>query len=222
MGYSGSFQLEANGRIHVYNTSVSKGDIKVETIHFNTLSDSYFILRTGDGYRYRFGTFGGNGIDYSYPETGTLPHNKTISSWYLYEISAPNGRKVSLSYNQSGESRIYSPVVNTTFHRNSTSSGAGIRTNPVPLISQTARLSSVNIDNKVFLNFQYDTARAETTVSKGLLAMGKKLTSIIVTEELSGHREQLKKCDFFILIRHWGMQNFSWKRSGFPERVIIE
>ncbi|WP_302567601.1 RHS repeat domain-containing protein [Culturomica massiliensis] len=197
MGYSGSFQLEANGRIHVYNTSVSKGDIKVETIHFNTLSDSYFILRTGDGYRYRFGTFGGNGIDYSYPETGTLPHNKTISSWYLYEISAPNGRKVSLSYNQSGESRIYSPVVNTTFHRNSTSSGAGIRTNPVPLISQTARLSSVNIDNKVFLNFQYDTARAETTVSKGLLAMGKKLTSIIVTEELSGHREQLKKCDFF-------------------------
>lgn len=109
MGYSGTFNLDYNREIRVYNTNVNKNDIKIE-IHPRALENpdlccfSSIRISTGDGYQYLFdcNTLDSPNLDLQFV---TGAGYKQITAWRLSRITAPNGRKVNFHYERySGES----------------------------------------------------------------------------------------------------------------------
>jgi hypothetical protein len=98
-GYSGTFFLKPNGEW----TVISDQAIQVEfnesddflmsgnTRHFNR-----FTLIAPDGVRYRFG--GENAVEYSIPYYRRVYNSKIATSWYLTEITTPEGQTISLEY----------------------------------------------------------------------------------------------------------------------------
>lgn len=102
MGYSGTFNLDYNQKIQVYNTNVNKNDIKVE-IQPRVLDNpdlccfSSIRITTGDGYQYLFdcNTLDSPNLDLQFVSGVGY---KQITAWRLSRITAPNGRKVSFHY----------------------------------------------------------------------------------------------------------------------------
>lgn len=107
MGYSGTFQLDFNGRIQVYGTNVPPGTIKVEHNFATDSSNSAIAITTGDGYRYEFDGYYGNQHDnteYTYDSGAGV-----IQTWKLSRIIAPNGRTVSFGYTRGASVRTLRP-----------------------------------------------------------------------------------------------------------------
>lgn len=97
MGYQGSFQFDVNGKISVYNTNNSKCNFKIKALKFDNRLISSFEITTNDGYKY---IFGGDKSLY-YDRECLIASNgldRTVISWQMTEVIAPNGRKISLVY----------------------------------------------------------------------------------------------------------------------------
>lgn len=215
-GYSGSFQLGANGEVYVYNTNAGKGVIRIEKIQLGGLNNSYIVMRTGDGYTYTFGGDRSN-IEYSYVENlHYYDRHETVTSWYLSEIKAPNGRKIVLNYeNDVPEMRLCSPVVENVKMRWSGRNGSGFQdygpVEPKYVCIKPALLSSIDIDGKVSIGFRYEEKEEEKTENNMKLSRDKKLASLSVTEQLSGKKGMLRYCDFY----------YCYPSSGNP-RLFLE
>ena len=119
--HSGTFTLNEDGDFVVYGTNGDSGTYNIE------YSDSYFIIETADGYRYRFGydpktreeLYDTNPIYYTLPNiNNAYVTSKSVIAWHLDRIVAPNGRILEFSY-QSANSNLVIPLetddVSTSF-----------------------------------------------------------------------------------------------------------
>ena len=158
MGYTGSFMLDTDGYVHVFDTNVNPNSIKVEyDISFST-DKCAFAITTGDAYRYEFdGQIGNTGLNHEY---SVIDGNPTMLAWHLSRIIAPNGRTVSFSYNRGPSVVSYRPNT-TSYHIN-----ANIWTGQYEDRSSNAKqqyytgvhsanLSSISIDGTPFASFTY-------------------------------------------------------------------
>lgn len=103
-GYSGTFQLDFKGKIHIYGTNVSPESFKVE-VDFSDQT-SQICITTGDGMRYEFDGITGQQNDNT---EAVYIRNTTILTWWLSRIVAPNGRTVSFSYRPNRSVASYRP-----------------------------------------------------------------------------------------------------------------
>ena len=119
--HSGTFTLNEDGDFVVYGTNGDSGTYNIE------YSDSYFIIETADGYRYRFGydpktreeLYNTNPIYFTLPNiNNAYVTSKSVIAWHLDRIVAPNGRILEFSY-QSANSNLVIPLetddVSTSF-----------------------------------------------------------------------------------------------------------
>jgi YD repeat-containing protein len=128
-GYSGKFMIDFDGTPKVVSYS-GKGKVKVDISGHNISSGasqvSIFKIITDNGYIY---TFGGdfNAVEYTaiswneFSAKAENPKYKTISAYHLTQIEAPNGRVLTIYYDQS---------VSSLFHQNPRSllsSNSGIK-----------------------------------------------------------------------------------------------
>lgn len=127
LGHSGSFHFDGRKQLHVYNTG---GNHDVDTIIPIIPSNKElcgFIIKTGNGYEY---TFGSNDLNV---RTNSVERNiggkltglavftfnesalgkNPIVTWNLTKITAPNGRTVTFEY-KTVESNIGSSINSTT------------------------------------------------------------------------------------------------------------
>ena len=100
MGYSGSFHLGTNNNVYVYNTN---GDNKLHKIEFTSSSNANIVITDKQGYKYEFSYFDG---DRAQDRSGEA---KLRISYNLTEITAPNGRTVSFTY-ESYDMTTYRPA----------------------------------------------------------------------------------------------------------------
>lgn len=107
MGNTGKFVIDFNGKANVYGSNSPKTyDVNLNGLNNQSEgqiypSSSEIVITKGDGYVYKFGG------DSKYLEylTGDITsdieskfYNATIVSWYLKEVIAPNGRKITFEY----------------------------------------------------------------------------------------------------------------------------
>lgn len=105
MGHSGSFHMNGQRKICVYNTGGNHGTYEIKEPVTTAKGFMEITIYTGDGYTYVFGgdektveqSIQGNFTHpghYVYEETGFHP----IVTWFLREVTAPNGRKITFEY----------------------------------------------------------------------------------------------------------------------------
>ncbi|MDR1552518.1 MAG: hypothetical protein LBS69_03515, partial [Prevotellaceae bacterium] len=92
MGYSGSFHLNYNGEVLVYNTNTNNHEFKVM---FGTFPNITII--SSNGYKYVFGYSDNRKVCDGY--SSQFSDQNTITAYKLIEIIAPNGRKIKFYYN---------------------------------------------------------------------------------------------------------------------------
>lgn len=145
LGYSGSFMLNSDGSVEVFNCSCPKGEVSVEYdfLKRGVLPESEIIITTGNGYRY---TFGGDytAMEYSIPLSADS--HVSVSAWRLRRIEAPNGNYLEFIHDPllNSELRItyaYTPVINSNagmeFYRYETTSEIASTINTLsPLLRQ--------------------------------------------------------------------------------------
>lgn len=111
-GHSGTFHFDTSKQLHVYNTGGNHGTYTIIPIlpANNTLHG--FIIKTGDGYEYTFGSndlserinsversIGGRmSGDAVYTVNESSLTSNPIVTWNLTKIKAPNGRIVTFEY----------------------------------------------------------------------------------------------------------------------------
>ena len=129
-GYSGSFYLKPNGYWAVisdhyitveFNPTIGEGFVNLQTVinrlnfninewgdmpNYNDRFFNKFTLITPDGIRYKFG--GINNTEFSISYYNRRNSQLVPTTWYLYEIEAVNGDKITLNYNKS-TNEIYYP-----------------------------------------------------------------------------------------------------------------
>lgn len=161
LGYSGSFVIDDDGSFKVFNSNGERGCYSITYIGG---SSKKFMIETGDGYIYHFGSASGskeylylynpayltfNGKYSVYLSTSDL----SIIAWHLDEIVAPNGRKISFHYSSQYQ---YSAVPNesdkvcTTFSSgyfeipNDINPQSKISTHKYPSITTVSYLDSIS------------------------------------------------------------------------------
>ena len=97
MGYQGSFQFDVNKKICIYNTNTARDNFKIKVFNFQNSPISSFEITTNDGYKYIFGG-DQSGLYDRECSISEKSVERTVISWQLTKIIAPNGRKVSLIY----------------------------------------------------------------------------------------------------------------------------
>lgn len=158
MGYSGSFMLDTDGYVHVFDTNVNPNSIKVEyDISFN-LDKCAFAIITGDAYRYEFdGQVGNTGLNHEYT---SINGNYVILAWHLSRIIAPNGRTVTFTYNRGPNVVTYRP--NTISYQVSGSFWTGEQETRSSGFKEqvfygvhSAYINSISVDGVTFATFSY-------------------------------------------------------------------
>ena len=112
-GHKGTFHFNGNREVKVYNTNGLQGTYTIQPIRPASSELMGFIIKTGDGYEYVFGsndisTFNNtversiNGQFRSWANfefaNGTHDYEYPIVTWNLTKIVAPNGRYVEFKY----------------------------------------------------------------------------------------------------------------------------
>lgn len=117
LGYSGKFVLGPSGRAIVFDTNVPSGEIVIDLSGIKLFwPDSCIKIRTADGYEYTFGDLG-DYVNNTYPHYATRysstsevasqsENMEKKDSWFLKEITSPNGRTVSFSYRIDNDTAI--------------------------------------------------------------------------------------------------------------------
>ena len=215
MGYTGSFQLDFGGVIHVYDTNVPPGSLKIEVGFSTTYGDhSPIAIITGDGYRYEFDGYYGHADDNT--EVTYDSGIGTILTWKLSRIIAPNKRTVEFGYTRGAEVRTLRP--NTLCYNLGINSPSytdtqqytnekGYSDNSVT----TADLTSVTIDGGTLISLAYDSITEKSyltsneNATQSLGAFGNhRLRSITV----SYNAETIRTCTFAFDNNNPGQRNF--------------
>ena len=194
MGYQGSFCLGYNKRIHVFNSNVPPGEIKID---ITDLRKQEITIRTGNGYVYEFEGEKGNDVNI-YVNT----------TWVLTKITAPNQRYVKFTYDRPQNvvqqwvprAERYSFYETTTFHKSQWAyeeASSGRWGNAVSNFNKsssrnTAHLLEINVNEKLLINFSYSDKKQEFELALSL----KKLDSIVVTAVGTDNPAPLKTCYF--------------------------
>lgn len=168
LGMSGDFVLGPNGRANVYNSNVPYGELTVRYTSDSNLTVMIEIL-TSDGYSYTFMSNNDDRCNFSCdPWFGHLYEHrswigdpslkKSISSFRLDSITAPNGRKVEFEYNNCACElicrKIYRPRINNYDYVN----GVGYF-NGEPFVSTISavshNLTGIKIGGNRIVEFNY-------------------------------------------------------------------
>lgn len=200
MGYQGSFQFDVNGRICIYNTNMSRDNFKIKVLNFQNSPISSFEISTNDGYKY---IFGGDKSGF-YDRESSIATNtgeRTVISWQLTEIIAPNGRKVSLKY-RSGDYMSRGVVKNmmpsSDYKIISTQSGGMGTYYESSTVSQfPTYLESISVEDVCRIQLDYTSKEPEkygTDRDLRDLPALLKLSSVTVNS-LSPSVEQIMHCD---------------------------
>lgn len=162
MGHSGSFMLDGNGKPIIFDTEENPNGFIIELGFEEGLGESPISITTSDGYRYEFdGYHNGSNTEKFYPK-GT----SKIQSWKLSRIVAPNGRIAEFGYSntQAVQARRPASICYDIFSFSGNSwdftqldVGKDQHTLSTPEYS-VARLSSINIDDKTEITFNYEGA----------------------------------------------------------------
>lgn len=111
-GHSGTFHFDSEKHVHVYNTGGNHGTYTITPVLPQNGELRGFIIKTGDGYEYTFGTgddavflntversiggeFSGSSI---YTINSPVLTANPIVTWNITKIKAPNGRTVTFEY----------------------------------------------------------------------------------------------------------------------------
>lgn len=158
MGYTGSFMLDTDGYIHVFDTNVNPNSINVEYDISFAQDKCAFIIRTGDAYRYEFdGVVGNSGLNHEYT---VINDNNVILAWHLSRIVAPNGRTVSFNYNRGPYVYNYRPnsfiynVNGNIWTGNFEDRSSATKAHVISGV-HSADISSISIDGTTVVNFSY-------------------------------------------------------------------
>ena len=100
LGHSGDFAMMADGSVRVFNTDLPHGQFSVSfSDNPDHLEDVAITLTSGDGYAYVFRTEGVN--ECHDPNGDRIRPSRSVSSYRLTRIIAPNGRTADFAYNTS-------------------------------------------------------------------------------------------------------------------------
>ena len=160
MGYTGSFQLDFGGVVHVYDSNVPPATLRIET-GFSTASgnNSPIAITTGDGYRYEFDGYYGHAHDNT--EVTYDAGAGVILTWKLSRIIAPNGRTVEFGYTRGAEVRSLRPhslcynlgIINPGYNdTDQYANQKGLSDSSII----TADLTSIAIDGGTLVSLSYD------------------------------------------------------------------
>ncbi len=183
MGHSGSFMLDGHRNIQVFNTGGNNDTYSIDLHLSGSLDASYIVITTDDGYEYLFGTKEAHPNSYSPYLEYSIKGNYSLASglfmcsplsespivsWYLAEVKAPNGRKITLEYldtsNRYHQQSISGPDKNNIYAV-SFSDGdnmvgedayGGMRyISKYAHIVATTYLSSIEVEDGVRVSFEY-------------------------------------------------------------------
>ena len=108
--YSGKFTINFDGSTNVLSTSGGKFkvDLSGYNYYYHGSYTSVIKIITDNGYIYSFGgTKDAMEYTINYQNSGVYNTQINISSFHLYEIEAPNGRKLEIIYSSVGDSHMH-------------------------------------------------------------------------------------------------------------------
>ncbi|MEI3540609.1 MAG: RHS repeat domain-containing protein [Alistipes onderdonkii] len=216
MGHSGTFHYDGTRQVRIYNTQEGHGTYRIKMTDCQSNSEhSTITITTGDGYTY---VFGGKESALERMVKGTLgsfgnyqlaagPANPVVS-WMLTSVIAPNGRKISFTYDGANHGGTYinrntkHPYYVTSFQLGN---GTGEQTpshHRQASITRTTYLTKISVGNALNIELTYlpkgcydinDTPASGNPSYDGTIAQElKKLDRIDVT----CNRETLRTCRF--------------------------
>lgn len=215
MGYTGTFQLDFGGVIHVYDTNVPPSSLKIEVSFSTTYGDhSPISITTGDGYRYEFDGYYGHVNDNT--EVTYDAGYGTILTWKLSRIIAPNKRTVEFGYTRGAEVRTLRPntlcynlgilapgYTDTQQYANE----KGYSDNSVT----TADLTSITIDGGTLISLAYDNISEKSyltsneNANQSLTAFGNDLLRSLI---VSYGGDNIRTCSFAFDNNNPGQRKF--------------
>ena len=108
LGHNGDFVMLPDGSVRIYNSDLPFGEVSVRfTDGMSATGMVKITIQTGDGYQYEFSPEGITETPDLYWESSDIIF-RSVSSYRLDKITAPNGRTVSFSYSR-GHSPTMSP-----------------------------------------------------------------------------------------------------------------
>lgn len=157
LNYSGSFILQPNHQIKVFNTNQPAGEFHVEFLmeNYAPLSTSKFIITTGDKTKYYFEHIESCRTVSDLLGGGDNPHRNY--TWKLTRIEAPNGNNVRFFYNKVKYNtyETITPVVTIDYlsDRNPDNDPTPVYT--VSNFVNEYLLDSIVVENKARIEFAY-------------------------------------------------------------------
>ena len=160
MGQTGSFVLQPDGGIKVFDTSGPVGEYRITAVFQNYTT---FTITTGDGYQYIFGN-------------GVVEHDcsndcaeVTATSFFLTKIIAPNSDEVDFAYVNSPSTLICSPRAYQILWREVKKAAKQeslttlVREGPLTPIREytgqvqnSQQLMSITVRNRLKIQFEYE------------------------------------------------------------------
>jgi predicted Rdx family selenoprotein len=185
-GYSGKFIISRTKEI-IMN---EKSDIRIKMIEANNGADISWEIKTPDGTAYLFNqkeTFrnagGGN----------------SVSSWYLTQITSPEGSAISLSYNTINDAFNYPQgAITETLGIHSIGATCNSGENPTPVLTHTIGRIPPRYISTVYLNeitFQNGSVKF-IFENREDLSYDKKLKTVEIYNKPGGVKTLLKAFDF--------------------------
>ena len=171
MGHNGSFILQPDRKVIVFNTDRPAREYAVE-VTLEREGFTSFVITTGDKTRYRF-----EQIEQAKSGSASFSDRdiSTANGWKLTRIEAPNGRVVEFVYGKKYRSYNYIPTVMqeryilTMTQRPNGEEDDRIESNPVqdqPTVNDMDVwcLTSIQIDDRVRIMFSYSDKKKENGV----------------------------------------------------------
>ncbi len=179
LGHKGSFYIMPSGQIKVFESDLPAGEIGISLDYSQVnYGQSKITIQTGDGYRYVFG-YDEHWMECSYVASNSQRENEHIqnfskyfSALKLYQIIAPNGRKVTFDYETENPylEMTYTPSMQYSYHLRSAVANVQPSDFPygwqyydsnenIPLTvrSNISRLiQSVHVDDHEIIRFNYE------------------------------------------------------------------
>lgn len=169
MGHSGTFHYDGARQVRIYNTQGGHGTYRIEMTGCQSNGEhSTITITTGNGYTY---VFGGKESALERMVKGSLgsfgnyqlavgPANPVVS-WMLTSVTAPNGRKISFTYDGANHGGTYinrdtkHPYYVTSFQLgNGTGEQMPIHHRQAS-ITRTTYLTGISVDNALNIELTY-------------------------------------------------------------------
>lgn len=172
MNYSGTFILQPNGNVIVYNTSHPASEFSVDVTLDEYNGFTSFVITTGDMTKYYF-TEIEKAKGFCAESSDQNIH--TNNSWKLTKIETPNGRCATFIYGKKYHSYTYVPTkMEEIYDRLMSAKPNGteddwIRSNPkqdAPTVNEveTKCLTSIIVDSRATINLSYSDKKRESGI----------------------------------------------------------